>query len=296
MATKLSPEEQLFKVIKEGAPAKKPSPEEQLFKIIKEGTRTENAAASAASPPIAAPPANLKIKQPVPPPPILSEKMGAKPSSRGPGVAVAAAVPPLPPALPAKTGPAEKPTPSAPQSPPGFFKNAAHALTVRYSAGAQYLAVFRRIEVINRSLAIVLVLLLAAFIYATVLNRPCIEKTVRRFPRSPARSMKGNNQEAFMAPEEYVKITSQRNIFNREQRAAGQETSENKKPDIPRTRSDLQLVGIYFSEEPEVIIEDTSEKKTYFLKEGENIKEIKVKSIRQDRVILESGGLDWELM
>ena len=55
-------------------------------------------------------------------------------------------------------------------------------------------------------------------------------------------------------------------------------------------------MGIYFSEEPEVIIEDKAEKKTYFLKEGENIKEIKVKSIRQDRVILESDGVDWELM
>ncbi len=37
MATQPSPEEKLFKVIKEGAPAKKPSPEEKLFKVIKEG-------------------------------------------------------------------------------------------------------------------------------------------------------------------------------------------------------------------------------------------------------------------
>lgn len=95
---------------------------------------------------------------------------------------------------------------------------------------------------------------------------------------------------------EYVKMSKQRDIFSREQNAAVKNTAVADKPDIARIKTDLQLVGIYFSEKPEVIIEDKSEKKTYFLKEGGNIKGIKVKSILQDRVILESGGLEWELM
>jgi type II secretory pathway component PulC len=156
--------------------------------------------------------------------------------------------------------------------------------------------VFQRIEIINRLLIIVLVLLLGGFVYTVAFGRPSIEKTVRHFPRPPVRAVKANNQEAFMPSDEYVKMSKQRDIFNREQRTAVERSAVADKPAIPRTKTDLQLVGIYFSEEPEVIIEDKVEKKTYFLKEGENIKEIKVKNIRPDRVILESDGTEWELM
>ena len=272
-----------------------PSPEEKLFKVIKEGvSRPENGAAGAI-PSAVSSIGNLKMKQSPDSPSVLPARTDAMPSLSGSGV-VAAAVPIVLPIVPLKAGSAEKPASSSPSSLWGSFKGAAQALAVRYASGAQYLAVFQRIEVINRSLAIVLVLLLGAFIYSAVLGRPSIEKTVRHFPRPPARSMKANNQEAFMTSAEYVKMSKQRDIFSREQRVAVEGSAAVEKPDTPRAKTDLQLVGIYFSEEPEVIIEDKVEKKTYFLKEGENIKEIKVKSIREDRVILESGGIDWELM
>ncbi len=269
-----------------------PSPEEKLFRVIKEGaSRPENAAAGAI--PSSVPSiGNLKLKQS----PGTPAKTEAESSPGGFGVA-AAAVPDVPPKGPPKAKSAEKPASTPPSSPWESFKGAAQALAGRYASGAQYLAMFRRIEVINRSLAIVLVLLIGAFVYSTVLNRPSIEKTVRNFPRPPARSAKANNQEAFMSADEYVKISKQRDIFSREQHAAVKDAAVAEKPDIPRTKPDLQLVGIYFSQEPEVIIEDKAEKKTYFLKEGENIKGIiKIKSIRQDRVILESNGTEWELM
>ena len=290
MATQPSPEEQLLKIIKEGVPAKKPLPEEQLLKVIKEGSQAANVATSTISPP-ASSAVNLKIKQPQSPPSVLPAKTDAKPSLGGTG-AVAAAVPIVPP----KAESAEQPASSSPSSLLGYFKGAAQALAVRYASGAQCLAIFQRIEVINRSLALVLVLLLGGFIYFVVLGRPNIEKTVSRFPRPPVRSMKAGNHEAFMTSGEYVKMSKRRDIFSREQRAAVGGSAVDDKPTDPRIKTDLQLVGIYFSEAPEVIIEDKAEKKTYFLKEGDNIKGIKVKSIRQDRVILESNGMDWELM
>ena len=290
MAAQPSPEEQLLKIIKEGVPAKKPLPEEQLLKIIKEGSQAANVATSTISPP-ASSAVNLKIKQPQSPPSVLPAKTDAKPSLGGAG-AVAAAVPIVPP----KAESAGQPASSPPSSPLGYFKGAAQALAVRYASGAQCLAIFRRIEVINRLLAFVLVLLLGGFIYFVVLGRPNIEKTVSHFPRPPVRSMKAGNHEAFMTSGEYVKMSKQRDIFSREQRAAVEGAAVADKPTDPQTKTDLQLVGIYFSEAPEVIIEDKAEKKTYFLKEGDNINGIKVKSIRPDRVILESGGTNWELM
>ena len=290
MATQPSPEEQLLKIIKEGVPVKKPLPEEQLLKVIKQGSQAADVATSTIAPP-ASSAVNLKIKQPQSPPSVLPAKTDAKPSLGGAG-AVAAAVPIAPP----KAEPAEQPAASAPVSLLGYFKVAAQALAVRSASGAQYLAIFRRIEVINRSLAIVLVVLLSGFVYTLAFGRPSMEKTVRNLARPPVRVSKPANHEAFMSPEEYVKTSRQRDIFSREQRSAVASPAGADKPGTPRVKTDLQLVGIYFSEQPEVIIEDKAEKKTYFLKEGENIKGIKVKSIRQDRVILESDGMDWELM
>lgn len=266
-----------------------PSPEEKLFKVIKEGVSRPETGSAGAVPSSVSSIGNLKLKPSPDLPSVLPAKTDAKPLVSGSGLVAAPMVSP-------KSGSVERPGSSSPSSMWGSFKGAAQALAVRYAAGAQYLAVFRRIEVINRSLAVVLVLLLGGLVYFTVLGRPSIEKTVRHFPRPLARSMKANNHEAFMPSDEYVKMSKQRDIFSREQRPAVEGAAVADKPDAPRTRTDLQLVGIYFSEEPEVIIEDKAEKKTYFLKEGENIKEIKVKSIRQDRVILESDGTDWELM
>lgn len=57
---------------------------------------------------------------------------------------------------------------------------------------------------------------------------------------------------------------------------------------------DLSLVGIYWGTHPEVMIEDTAGKKTYFLKKGEEIKGIKIKNILEDRVILRYGDEEME--
>lgn len=266
------------------------SPEEKLFKVIKEGVVQPETGGAGAIPAPDSSTGNLKLKQS----PDLPAETNVKPS---PGGSEAAAVPVVLPQAPPKSKPAEKSAPSPPSSFWGSFKGAAQALATRYASGAQYLTMFQRIEVINRSLAVVLVLLLGTFVYSTVLGRPSIEKTIGNFPRPPVRSLETDQQAAFMSADEYVKMVRQRDIFSREQRSTVKSAAVADKPDIPRIKTDLQLVGIYFEPAgPEVIIEDKAEKKTYFLKEGGNIKGIKIKSIREDRVILESNGVEWELM
>ena len=264
------------------------SPEEKLFKLIKQNAAPEKNGAAAATVPPVSPTDNLKLKQSPDLPSAVPEQGAAKPLSPEVPSAVSS-VPPIGNASP-------KPASSPPLSFLGYFKNILQRLTARYAACGQHLAVFRRIEVINRSLAMVLIALLAGFVYVAFLGRPSLEKNTQNLVRPPARVPKSANQEAFMSPEEYVKISRQRNIFSIDQNATVAKVGTVDKPDVRQTRSDLQLVGIYFSEEPEVIIEDKVERKTYFLKEGQNIKEIKVKTIRKDRVILESDGIDWELM
>lgn len=61
---------------------------------------------------------------------------------------------------------------------------------------------------------------------------------------------------------------------------------------------DLGLAGIYqpIGKPSEAMIEDKAAKKTYFLKTGDEIKGMKVKAILKDRVILQYGEEEMELM
>ncbi|MCX7662037.1 MAG: hypothetical protein N2Z79_05095 [Candidatus Omnitrophica bacterium] len=58
---------------------------------------------------------------------------------------------------------------------------------------------------------------------------------------------------------------------------------------------DLTLLGIISGEPNQAIIEDKRNNKTYFLKEGEFLGELQVKSIKEGRVILEYRGREIDL-
>ena len=58
----------------------------------------------------------------------------------------------------------------------------------------------------------------------------------------------------------------------------------------------LKLVGILWSEEnPQVMVEDTKETKTYLLSVGEMLGELQVKKILKDKVIVGKDDVEWEI-
>jgi hypothetical protein len=57
----------------------------------------------------------------------------------------------------------------------------------------------------------------------------------------------------------------------------------------------LKLVGISWSDDPDVMIEDTKIQRTYFLKKGQNIGDIKLEAVFKDKVVLSYGGEEIEL-
>lgn len=57
----------------------------------------------------------------------------------------------------------------------------------------------------------------------------------------------------------------------------------------------LKLVGISWSSDPDAIIEDTKGTKTFFVKTGQRIGEVKVQAIFKDKVILSFEGEETEL-
>jgi hypothetical protein len=65
---------------------------------------------------------------------------------------------------------------------------------------------------------------------------------------------------------------------------------------IIEATQDLRLVGISWSGDPDVMIEDTKTKKTLFLKKGQTINnEIKLQAVFRDKVVLSYAGEEIDL-
>lgn len=58
---------------------------------------------------------------------------------------------------------------------------------------------------------------------------------------------------------------------------------------------DLRLVGISWSDDPDAMIEDVGKLKTYFVKRGQAIGELKVRAIFKDKVVLSYGSQEIDL-
>ena len=83
-----------------------------------------------------------------------------------------------------------------------------------------------------------------------------------------------------------------RNIFSfmPTRAVAGELTTE-----VPVAITNYKLVGIMWSDNPQAMIEDTKEQKTYLLGNGEALGQVKVKKIFRDKVVIGKDEQEWEL-
>lgn len=78
--------------------------------------------------------------------------------------------------------------------------------------------------------------------------------------------------------------------------AEEQKTQATQSADVLKTMvQNFRVVGIMWSDMPQVIIEDTGEGRTYFLNKGNKIKDVRIKDILRDRVILSYDKQEIEL-
>lgn len=152
------------------------------------------------------------------------------------------------------------------------------------------------LRLVNRVFAVFLAVLII-FLAADFINlRPNLKKIYPKVSDLAAGTALNKEPIAFLEPvSNYINASKKRDIFN----PLSAMPSEKLKEDSSALRDlikDLSLVGIYWSRDPEVMIEHTKEKKTYFLKIGQTIKGIQVKAILKDRVILEYNNEEMELM
>ena len=98
--------------------------------------------------------------------------------------------------------------------------------------------------------------------------------------------IKQSGNQAFLSEQEYTDILDRRNIFQ-QAGAANVESVDNVV--ITDLVKDLTLVGIIWSSNPEAMIEDAVEKKTYLLKKGDRFlnDRFKVKDVTRSSVLLD---------
>lgn len=64
---------------------------------------------------------------------------------------------------------------------------------------------------------------------------------------------------------------------------------------IGLTLGNLKLVGILWSDNPQAMIENTKEQKTYFVSKGDKIGDVEVRNILRDRVVVGRDTEEWDL-
>lgn len=86
----------------------------------------------------------------------------------------------------------------------------------------------------------------------------------------------------------YAQKIGERNIFKPYEKEQMDKVSVVAKPDLARKLSKYKLVGVAWLDLPEsasVMVEDTTNGMTYFLREGEKLDDVTIKSIFTDRAV-----------
>lgn len=94
----------------------------------------------------------------------------------------------------------------------------------------------------------------------------------------------------------YSDKAKSKNIFSMASRISPKEiVAKEARSKISELSQDLKLVGISWSDNPDIIIEDKKVKQAYFLKKGQKVNELFIKDVFKDRVILSYGSEELEL-
>lgn len=87
----------------------------------------------------------------------------------------------------------------------------------------------------------------------------------------------------------YESKLKDRNIFKMGKKPSPEEIPDVISAKAAQATQSLKLVGISWSDNPDAIIEDTKTLKTFFVKKGQPIGELKVENIYKDKVVLSFG-------
>lgn len=157
------------------------------------------------------------------------------------------------------------------------------------------------IKLINKILGLFIFVLVVYFIsnlFSSLIN---LKKTpYLEFKPQEGASFAGTQQLSFLkkAASYYFEKVKERDIFKmgaKKPTAAAEASHEGHSSRIIEATQHLKLVGISWSNDPDAMIEDTKALRTFFIKRGQMIGEIKVQAIFKDKVVLGFGTEEIEL-
>jgi len=146
------------------------------------------------------------------------------------------------------------------------------------------------IKAVNKALTALLFLLMGVVVFM------CVHKKVislKELPEIPLNNLQPTNAvpaQTYQPVNFYLAQVKKRDLFHPVQSSVAPVEG------TTASNQEFSLSGIYMGQYPQVIITDKAEQKAYFLKEGDEIKGYTVKSILKDKVILQQGDEETELL
>ena len=97
------------------------------------------------------------------------------------------------------------------------------------------------------------------------------------------------------AASSYLEKVMQRDIFKLGAKGAIQAAGKGPSSKVLEATKNFKLVGISWSDDPDAMIEDAKALRTFFVKRGQMLGEVKVQAIFKDKVVLSYQGEEIEL-
>ena len=148
----------------------------------------------------------------------------------------------------------------------------------------------------NKVLAVAAVILFVYLSADFTLRRLDIKQFTKKVSAEKGRSFQQNVTADVRPFLYYLEMVQRRDIFSPVKLISAENPADEAKKAMATLMKNLKLVGISWGSEPQVIIEDMKDNKTYFLKTGESVSGFKIDVILRDKVILEFDGQKMELM
>ena len=152
------------------------------------------------------------------------------------------------------------------------------------------------IRVINGFLKLSVVILSLYFMINLFFFLFHLKQGLKINPEKPGREGFAQVVSPLKAASYYLEQVRERDIFRMGQRKASVQGSKGPSQALLEATQYLRLVGISWSADPDVMIEDTKNQRTLFLKKGRTIdNDVKVEAIFKDKVVLSFRGEEVEL-
>lgn len=149
------------------------------------------------------------------------------------------------------------------------------------------------LSLINKTVAVICVIVTLIWIFDFARSGIAMAKRFKKVSSGeyPAASEESKRPKIDVTLDEAATQAKRRNVFTflptKEEEASA--------VNIGPTLSNFKLVGILWSDNPQAMIENSKEQRTYFVSKGDKIGDLDVKNILKDKVMLGKDDQEWEL-